>query len=121
MHGEGSYTYKKNGDIYSGSWVANKKQGEGRYEYGQDMSVLSGTWDKGQLVSGTWELKKAGTYKGKFEMSRPIGAGKFTFVSGLSQEGTFDKIKVEDEEEPAEDEEPKPPNVEWKGKSIVSF
>lgn len=122
MHGEGTYTFKKTNDIYSGSWVANKKNGEGRYEFAEDKSVLVGTWQDGQIVTGTWELKKAGVYRGDFKQSTPFGPGKFEFVSGLSQNGTFVEQKTgEEEEEVMEGEEAKRPNVAWKGDSIVSF
>lgn len=121
MNGEGSYTYKKTGDIYSGSWKDNKKHGLGRYEYAKDKSMLVGQWEEGQLVSGSWELKGAGVYDGQFKLGRPFGAGKFSFASGLTQQGEYVKIKSPDEEEPAEGEAPKTINVEWSGKSIVTF
>ena len=44
MEGEGSYTYAKSKDIYSGSWKAGKKHGKGTYEYAKDKSMLTGDW-----------------------------------------------------------------------------
>ena len=121
MEGEGTYTYKKTSDIYSGAWVANKKHGFGRYEYGADQSIMVGNWVDGQIVNGAWELNGAGKFEGDFKLGRPFGPGKFSFTSGLEQSGSFVEQKLPDEEEPAEGEPPKPPNVAWIGNSIVSF
>jgi hypothetical protein len=124
MQGEGTYTYKKTNDIYSGSWVAGKKSGAGRYEYGADSSMLVGTWENGTIVTGAWELKGAGVYEGDFKLGRPFGAGNFSFACGLTQTGSFvaKKLPEGEEEEPVgEGEAPRPPNVEWKGNSIVSM
>ena len=122
MSGEGSYTYKKTADIYSGTWANNKKEGEGRYEFGSDQSIFVGVWVNGEMNSGTWELQGAGKFEGKFKVGRPFGEGKFSLDSGISQEGEYVQVKVEGEDdEPAEGAAPKPPNVVWKGQSIVSF
>lgn len=124
MQGEGTYTYFKTQDIYSGTWKNGKKEGSGRYEYGAegDKSMLVGTWKAGQIVSGSWELKGAAVYEGEFKLGRPFGPGKFSFASGLTQRGVFVQEKApEGEEEPADDEAPKPPTVAWKGESIVAL
>lgn len=120
MHGEGSYTYKKTGDIYSGSWSGNKKNGRGRYECASDSSVLSGAWVDGNITEGSWEWKDAGKYDGTFKLGRPVGVGRFEFVNGIVHNGEYVQKKVADEEEPAEGDAPRPPNVTWKGQSIVS-
>jgi hypothetical protein len=122
MQGEGTYTYKKSGDIYSGSWVADKKSGQGTYEFGADSSIMVGTWVDGQITTGKWILKGAAVYEGAFKLGRPYGTGSFSFASGLVQTGSFVEAKKgEDEEEPAEGEAPLPPNVVWTGESIVAF
>ena len=122
MHGEGSYTYKKTGDIYSGSWVENLKHGEGRYEFGSDSSILVGTWERGQITIGVWELKQYANYVGEFKLGRPYGPGKFVFENGIVQEGSYVEEKgEEDEPEPEDGEEPIPPRVAWRGLQIVSF
>lgn len=121
MHGEGSYHYKKSGDIYSGSWAFNLKNGEGRYEFGVDNSILVGVWKNGQIGKGTWEFKGAGKYEGEFKLGRPLGEGRFEFLNGISQEGEYVETKGEEEEEVGEEGEPVPPNVTWKGHPIVSF
>jgi hypothetical protein len=54
-------------------------------------------------------------------MGRPIGSGTFSFPSGLSQTGSYIIKKLPDEEEPAEGEPEKAPNVVWKGNNIVTF
>lgn len=138
MEGTGTYTYKHSQDIYSGSWVADKKHGQGTYEYAADKSLLIGTWEKGNIVSGDWVLKDAATYSGSFKRGVPVGAGKFTFKSGLVLPGVFEEAtsavevsEAQEEQEPAEEgaeaaapveEEPtEPPVVTWKGERIVSF
>lgn len=124
MQGQGTYTYKASGDIYSGTWYADQKFGEGYYEFGADSSVLTGTWENGQIVTGKWVWKQAAVYEGEFKLGRPYGAGTFTFSSGLVQKGVYEEKKPaegEEEEPPAEGEAPRPPNVTWNGESIVSF
>lgn len=48
---------KATGDIYSGSWVANKKTGKGMYQFGADDSTMHGTWANGTITEGTWVFK----------------------------------------------------------------
>ena len=124
MQGEGTYTYKKTADIYSGSWMADLKEGQGIYEFGGDSSRLVGQWTAGQITTGQWVLQGAAVYDGQFKLGRPYGKGQFTFTSGLIQKGQFEEkkpIEGEEEEPPGEGEAPRPPNVSWKGESIVSF
>ena len=123
FNGEGTYTYKKSGDIYSGSWLNGKKHSFGRYEYEGDRSMLIGNWDNGQFKTGKWEFKGAGYYEGTFKFGRPLGTGKFTFPSGLTQMGSYEEKKPvnEDEEEDSEEDTLKPPDVVWKGQSILAI
>ncbi len=122
MQGEGTYTYKKANDIYSGAWFADKKHGLGTYEFGGDSSLMTGEWEKGQIKTGKWVLKGAAVYEGEFKLGRPFGAGRFSFESGLVQSGAYaEKKKSDEDEEPAEEGEVRPPNVSWVGDSIVSF
>jgi hypothetical protein len=122
MEGEGTYTYSKSTDIYSGQWVAGLKHGKGTYEFGSDSSFMAGEWVNGQITVGQWVLKGAAVYDGAFKLGRPIGPGKFSFEGGLVQSGTYTEVKKsgEEEEEPAEGEV-RLPNVAWVGTSIVSF
>jgi hypothetical protein len=121
MQGEGTYTYKKSGDIYSGGFLADKKHGQGTYEFGADSSLMTGEWESGQIKTGKWVLKGAAVYTGEFKLGRPFGPGAFSFESGLEQTGAYaEKKKTEEDEEPAEGEV-RPPNVNWVGESIVSF
>src|SRR5690606_1008663 len=100
------------------------KHGQGTYEFGADSSMLIGDWVEGQITTGKWVLKNAAVYEGSFKLGRPFGEGKFSFESGLSQSGAYEvkKLAADEEEEPVEEgEAPRPPNVVWKGNSIVSF
>ena len=125
MQGDGTYTYKKTGDIYFGSWYAGKKHGAGKYQFGANSS-MEGDWENGQILAGTWSLANAAIYTGSFKLGRPYGAGSFYFVeSGLTQKGSYVDNKPaegdEDEEDSAEGDSRRPPNVEWKGQSLVAF
>ena len=75
------------------------------------------------ITAGTWELKGAATYYGEFKMGKPYGTGKFAFESGLQQTGSFveQKNSSEEEEDTAEGDGPKAPNVSWQGASIVTM
>jgi len=103
MHGTGTYEYKKTGDIYSGTFVEGQKEGEGCYEFGADSSKLKGKWEKGKFITGEWIYKGAGKYAGTFQNGQPIGAGSFSFVNGIVQEGEYvSKGPKEEEAEEAE-------------------
>lgn len=125
MQGEGTYTYKKSGDIYSGTWNCNKKNGQGSYQFGADSSVMEGTWENNQIMHGKWVLQGAAVYEGQFKQGRPFGPGSFSFASGLKQTGSYEEkkpVEGEEEEENVDEEgNPLPPKVMWKGNSIVSF
>lgn len=115
MDGEGTYTYSKTKDVYSGTWVQGVKSGSGCYEYGKDKSKLNGTWDSGSFVSGEWLLEGAGVYKGGFANGKPAGPGSFFFSSGVAQSGEY-VVK-----EPEEGEEDAPPaDPIWSGASVYS-
>jgi hypothetical protein len=104
--------------------VRDKKSGQGTYEFGKDSSMFIGSWEDGQIAAGRWVLKGAAVYEGAFKAGRPWGEGAFSFASGLSQTGAYQEQKLaegEEEEPPADGEPAKPPNVAWKGNSIVSF
>ena len=82
---------------------------------------MCGTWVDGNITEGSWEWKDAGKYEGSFKLGRPVGPGRFEFVNGIVHSGEYVQQKVaEEEEEPAEGDAPRPPNVAWKGQSIVS-
>jgi len=113
MHGEGLYKYAKTGDIYSGTWVEGQKSGEGCYEFGADLSKLQGTWEGGKFTTGEWIYKGAGSYKGNFENGQPTGAGSFTFVNGITQEGEYVTKQVDEEN-------PEAVEITWVGKPVYS-
>ncbi|CAN0093163.1 unnamed protein product, partial [Scytosiphon promiscuus] len=84
-------------DIYSGSWVANKKNGQGMYQFGADDSTMHGTWVDGTIAEGTWVFKDGTVYTGRFEGGRPKGEGKFAFPSGISQSGVYEAAAREED------------------------
>lgn len=84
--------------------------------------MFVGSWEKGQFLKGSWEMKGFAVYDGEFKHGRPIGAGKFSFTSGITQTGVYvEAKKPEGEEEPASEGGPVAPNVAWQGDSIVVF
>ena len=116
MEGEGTYTYAKTKDVYSGSWLGGVKSGNGCYEYGGDKSKLNGTWDSGAFVAGEWLLEGAGVYKGGFAKGKPVGAGAFSFTSGVSQPGEYVSKPIGEDEDP----ESAPADPTWSGSSVYS-
>ena len=116
MEGEGTYSYAKTKDVYSGSWVVGLKSGTGCYEYGGDKSKLNGTWDNGSYISGEWILDGAGVYKGGFQGGKPAGPGSFSFTSGVSQSGEY-VVKPAGEDE---DPDAPPADPTWSGSSVYS-
>lgn len=116
MEGEGSYTYARTKDVYSGSWVAGVKHGHGCYEYGSNKSKLNGIWEGGQITSGEWFLSGAAIFKGQFKNGRPYGPGEFVFSSGIEQKGEYLVLKSGTEEE-GEGESREPT---WAGASVHS-
>ena len=127
MQGDGSYKYKKTGDTYFGSWLDGQKHGSGKYKFGNNEGCMEGIWDNGQIVKGTWNLADAVLFTGDFKLGRPYGAGKLDFTgSGLTQIGSFDKIKSsqvdeDDDEDSSLTAQAKVPKVEWNGESLVAF
>merc|ERR1711918_154259 len=118
--GKGTYKYAKTQDIYSGMFVDGQKDVEGCYEFGADQSKLNGTWVKGVFTTGEWPFKtsdpsKPFKYSGQFENGQPVGAGSYSFPSGIIQEGTYDaKPLAEDAEEGAA------PEMFWSGTPVYS-
>jgi hypothetical protein len=117
IEGEGTYTYVKTKDVYSGSWLAGVKSGNGCYEYGGDQSKLNGAWDKGNFVSGEWIMEGAAVYKGSFVNGAPTGPGSFCFASGATQAGEYVSKPVSEDDDPTD--APRAPPV-WSGNAVFS-
>lgn len=116
MDGEGTYTYAKTKDVYSGSWTSGIKNGNGCYEYGGDKSKLNGVWENNGFVSGEWVLDGAGVFKGGFANGKPSGPGQFTFSSGVVQSGEYvAPVAGEDD-----DEDAPPVDPSWSGTPIFT-
>mmetsp|Transcript_44974 Transcript_44974/g.57578 ORF Transcript_44974/g.57578 Transcript_44974/m.57578 type:complete len:121 (+) Transcript_44974:478-840(+) len=116
MDGEGTYTYSKTKDVYSGAWTAGIKNGKGCYEYGGDKSKLNGVWEQGSFVSGDWVLDGAGVYKGSFANGKPSGPGEFTFANGVVQTGEYASPPAGEDD----DEDTPPADPSWAGTPIYS-
>lgn len=66
------YWLQATGDIYSGSWVANKKSGQGMYQFGADDSTMHGAWVDGTITEGKWVFKVT--------LDQPVYAVSYTFA-----------------------------------------
>jgi hypothetical protein len=51
-HGKGEMRFA-NGDLYTGSWVDNRREGLGRQKFAADGSVFDGLWSDDSPVNGT--------------------------------------------------------------------
>lgn len=64
--GQGTYTYK-NGDVYSGNWVNDKKEGKGTLYNPNSSYQLVGIWENNQLKRGKWIMEDGTIYSGLYE------------------------------------------------------
>lgn len=113
---EGTFSYV-NGDNYVGQWQDGKKHGQGSYTYAKDGTKLVGEWVTGKIVSGKWIFPNGTFYSGRFRYNKPFGKGVWVFQNGNQLTGTYDqKEQVNEEDPPPEDEEggaPKPDPKVW--------
>jgi len=107
---DGTFTYA-NGDIYVGQWCQGKKHGQGTYSYAKDGTKLVGEWEKGKITNGQWIFPNGSYYTGKFRYSKPWGRGAWVFKNGNQLTGEYvQKEQPTDEDPPAEDEEVERPD-----------
>ncbi|CAM9152136.1 unnamed protein product [Phaeothamnion confervicola] len=120
IEGEGTYEYKATGDIYSGAWQNGKKHGRGIYQFGRDESLLEGIWEVGALAhGGKWTFADGTAFAGGFKDNQPLGAGVFSFQSGIVQKGKFVAPAPTADADAEEEGEPRPAVAHWVGESIV--
>lgn len=111
---EGTFTYV-NGDSYVGQWCAGKKHGQGTYSYAKDGTKLVGEWAGGKITSGKWIFPNGTFYCGSFRYQKPYGKGVWVFGDGNQLTGEYtQKEQVAEDEPPAEEEEGAPPKPDPK-------
>lgn len=88
LTGSGIYTFKS-GDVYEGELVGGKKEGMGKYT-SADGSVYEGGF-KGDLRHGEGRLvtSDGAVYEGGFAEGIKSGYGKYSYANGDSYEGEF--------------------------------
>jgi radial spoke head protein 1 len=104
---EGTFTYV-NGDEYVGQWCAGKKHGQGTYSYKKDGTKLVGKWEKGKITAGKWIFPNGTFYSGAFRYNKPFGKGIWVFPNGNQMTGEYvqKEQQAEDEPPPADDDGP---------------
>ena len=93
--GHGCYTYK-NGDVYQGYWLKDRRAGQGKYFFKGASCSFEGVWKDGHFLKGDWVMRDGGTYQGQFFDGKPINEGAFVFNSGNVQRCSW-KIGDQDE------------------------
>jgi hypothetical protein len=86
-HGFGVYKYK-NGDIYTGQWVEDKREGEGKYKF-QNGDLYEGVWKNDSLPSGTVSYVDGSSYRGELNMFWRAGEGVYRDSTGKETSGLW--------------------------------
>jgi len=103
---EGTFKYV-NGDVYVGQWCEGKKHGQGSYSYAKDGTKLVGEWVSGKITSGKWIFPNGTFYSGTFRYNKPFGKGVWVTAGGNQLTGEYlqkDQV-AEDEGGGGEEEE----------------
>lgn len=85
---DGTFSYV-NGDTYVGQWKAGKKHGQGTYTYAKDGTKLVGDWEIGKITIGKWVFPNGSFYAGKFRYNKPHGEGVWVFPNGNQLTGEY--------------------------------
>lgn len=111
---EGTFSYV-NGDTYVGQWKAGKKHGQGTYTYAKDGTKLVGDWENGKMTVGKWVFPNGTFYTGKFRYNKPFGEGVWVFPTGNQLTGEYVQKEQPGDDEPADpDDENAPPKPDPK-------
>jgi radial spoke head protein 1 len=104
-HGEGVFTYKKNKDVFSGSWKYGKKHGKGTYIFNDTkmkviiyLNKIVGEWIDGKVETGRWIFPNGTYFEGRFDKNKPVGEGIWHFSNGNTVKGLFNQNQTEDDE-----------------------
>jgi len=81
-----------NKDVYSGKWVAGRKQGQGTYVFNVTGMKYVGEWFEGKFLSGKWLYPNGTYFEGKFQNNKPKGSGTWHFENGNQLDGTYDQL-----------------------------
>lgn len=100
---KGIYTYK-NGDVYEGTWKADKRHGKGKMTYKRDGDFYDGEWKDGQRHGeGVFRfLAKEQEYRGPFKNGKFHGKGTYMWEDSdkdtkQTYEGNFKEGKKDDQ------------------------
>ncbi len=88
VNGIGKYRYE-NGDVYSGSFVEDKRSGKGSFLY-SDGESFKGDYKEDQREGlGEYIFKNGDKYSGEFKAGQINGKGVYTFQDGKVLNGSF--------------------------------
>lgn len=84
----GIYIYP-NGDLYQGSFIANKRQGSASYQY-KNGALFEGYYHDDEKQQGRLIQPDGQIYEGNWSDNKPNGFGRFTSQDGKIWEGIFE-------------------------------
>ena len=92
QNGEGTWIYA-NGDKYTGSFYAGKKEGEGIYTYSNGDKYVGDFEDGKQNGEGTYTYANGDIYVGEWNDGIKNGEGTYTFINGEKYTGEIQDSK----------------------------
>jgi len=85
--GKGKYTYST-GDIYEGNWINDKCNGRGKFTC--TIGVYEGEYKDGMFNGkGIYKFNNGEIYEGEYSFNKRTGKGKYTYSSGDIYEGDW--------------------------------
>jgi len=91
--GEYKITYK-NGDVYEGYLVNDKRNGKGKYTYANGDVYEGGYVNDLQNGKGKYTFKSGNVFEGEWVDDKRAGSGKMTYPDGRVEEGIWEDNKL---------------------------
>jgi len=87
--GNGSYEFKKSGNIYRGNFIDGRRSGKGEFKWGNGDFYKGDFLDGKRNGKGEFQWSSGNTYVGDFFDNKRTGKGKFLWKDGSSYSGDF--------------------------------
>jgi len=87
--GNGTYEYKKTGNIYKGSFIEGNMSGKGEFKWANGSSYIGDFKDDKRNGKGEFRWVNGDFYKGDFLDGKRHGKGEFQWPSGNTYVGDF--------------------------------